>query len=417
MNENSRLAASIERLRTVPGLGRDVSAVAVMVALGILAAFVIKAQLGGSVPWADQTVVRAEFAEVPGLNPSSQNSVTIAGVKVGSVTETEATERGTAVVTMVLDGKYAVHGDARAVLRPKNALNEMQLELNPGSDKAATLGEGDVIPLEQTDRPIQADEVLAHLDERSQIALTDLLVESDVALARAPKVLPGGLEATSDTLSALRPVVEELAKRRKTIASLVTALSKISTAVGENDKRITRLADATSQTLATVASSDDQLRSSLTKLPGFTKELRAALSSTQQLTQQLNPTLDGLHAASGELPSTLRRFQSTVGNLDRTIHAARPVLDKAVPVVADLRPLVDDVRTSLGPITEVTGRLGHDTKTVMTYLTAIKAFVYNTSSVFGAGDANGGIIRGHLMVPLPGGGVLPNSITQGRGDE
>lgn len=417
MNENSRFAATIERLRTVPGLGRDVSAFAVMIVLGLLAAFLIKAQLGGSVPWADQTTVRAEFAEVPGLNPSSQNSVTIAGVKVGSVTDTEATDRGTAIVTMVLDGDYAIHGDARAVLRPKNALNEMQLELNPGSDKAAALGKDDVIPVEQTDRPVQADEVLAELDHRSQLALTDLLVESDVALARAPKTLPDGLEATSDTLTTLRPVVEELGKRRKKIATLVTALSRISTAVGENDKRITRLADATSQTLSTLASSDEQLRASLSNLPGFTKELRSALRSTQKLTAQLDPTLDGLHAASDELPGTLRRFQSTVGNLDKTIRAARPVLDKAVPVIADLRPLVSNVRSSLGPISDATGRLGQDTKTVMTYLTAIKAFVYNTSSVFGAGDANGSIIRGHLMVPLPGGGVLPNSTTQGRGDE
>jgi phospholipid/cholesterol/gamma-HCH transport system substrate-binding protein len=64
----------------------------------------------------------------------------------------------------------------------------------------------------------------------------------------------------------------------------------------------------------------------------------------------------------------------------------------------------------------VTSRLAGDTRTIMTYLTDVKAFVYNTSSVFGAGDTNGGIIRGHLMVPLPGAGVLPNSLTQGGGD-
>lgn len=416
MREDSRFAASIERMRTVPGLGRDVSALAGMIVLGLIAAVIIKAQLGGSVPWADTTTVRAEVAEIPGLNPDSQNSVTIAGVKVGSVTKTEVTDEGLALVTMVLEGDYQVHRDARVVLRPKNALNEMQVELNPGTEKAGALGDA-TIPVDQTSRPVQADEVLSHLDERSQIALTDLLLESDVALARAPENLPEGLDATSNTLTTLRPVVTELQGRRTKIAELVSALSTISEAVGKNDERVTRLAAATSETLSTLAASDDNLRASLRALPGFTDELRSALRSTQDLTAQLDPTLDGLHAASGELPRSLKRFRSTVGNLDKTVRAAQPALEKAVPVVADLRPLVRDARTALGPLTAIGSRLDGDTRTVMTYLTAIKAFVYNTSSVFGAGDVNGSIIRGHLIVPLPGGGVLPNSLTQGRGDQ
>jgi phospholipid/cholesterol/gamma-HCH transport system substrate-binding protein len=416
MRESGRLAASIERLRTVPGLGRDVTALVVMMALGTFTAFVIKGQLGGTLPWADQTIVRAEVAEVPGLNPDSQNSVTIAGVKVGAVTQTEATDSGTALVTMELEGHYEVYRDARIVVRPKNPLNDMQVELNPGTKSAGALGDKP-IPLDQTERPVQAEEILEHLDERSQLALTDLLLESDVALARAPRTLPNGLEATSDTLTELQPVVEELRGRREKIAELVSALSTISTAVGKNDERVTKLAAATSTTLSTLASSDDQLRASLRALPGFTGELRSALRSTQNLTEQLDPTLDDLESASEELPRSLKRFTSTVGNLDKTVRAAKPVLQKAVPVVADLRPLVLDVRTALGPATKITGRLDRDTQTVMTYLTAIKGFVYNSSSVFGAGDANGSIIRGHLIVPLPAAGVLPNAVDQGRGDE
>jgi phospholipid/cholesterol/gamma-HCH transport system substrate-binding protein len=77
---------------------------------------------------------------------------------------------------------------------------------------------------------------------------------------------------------------------------------------------------------------------------------------------------------------------------------------------------VANVNTSLGTLGLITSRLDQDTRTVMSYLTDIKAFVYNTSSVFGAGDAQGSIIRGHLIVPLPAGGVLPNSLNQGRGD-
>lgn len=417
MNSQGKLAARIERLRTVPGLRRDVTALAVLVVVGLLSTVIIKSYLGGSAPWSDQTVVKAEFAQVPGLNPKSQNSVTMAGVKVGTVTASDATKRGTAVVTMTIDGHYDIYQNAQAVLRPKNPLNEMQVELNPGTAAGKPLARGAVIPIEQTKRPVQADEILGHLDERSQAALTDLLLESDTALAHAPQNLPGGLAATSDTLKVAQPVVKALQTRRAKIAQLVTALSDISSAVGKNDQRVTDLADATQKTLSALADGDGALRASLKQVPGMTDELRNALTSTKALTTQLDPTLDNLNKSSEELPPALKRLESTVGNVDKTVKAAKPVLKKARPVIADLRPTVANLNTSLGSVRQITSRLDQDTETVMTYLTDIRAFVYNTSSVFGAGDANGGIIRGHLMVPLPGAGVLPNSTKQGRGDD
>jgi phospholipid/cholesterol/gamma-HCH transport system substrate-binding protein len=417
MNSQGRFAAHLERLSTVPGLRRDVTALGMLILVGLISTLIIKSYLGGSAPWADQTIVKAEFAQVPGLNPKSQNSVTMAGVKVGTVTNSQATAKGTAIITMTMDGKYDVYRNARAVLRPKNPLNEMQVELNPGTARGNPLPKGGVIPIAQTERPVQADEILSHLDERSQAALTDLMLESDVALARAPQNLPAGLGATTDTLDAAQPVVVALQTRRAKIAELVTALSDISSATGKNDDRITHLAESTQKTLSVLAEGDGALRASLKQLPGLTTEVRTALTSTQSLTAQLDPTLDNLKNASGELPPALKRFESTTVNLGKTVKAAKPVLDKARPVIADLRPTVANVNTSLGSLRQVTSRLDGDTQTVMTYLTDIRAFIYNTSSVFGAGDANGGIIRGHLMVPLPGAGVLPNSTTQGRGDD
>ena len=129
MNEQGRLAAYWERIKTVPGLGRDVTALAVLMVLGVVAAAIIKSYLGGTTPWSDSTLVKAEFAEVPGLNPSAQTSVTMAGVRVGKVTTAKASDDGSAVVTMKLEGEYDVYRDARAVLRPNNPLNEMQVEI------------------------------------------------------------------------------------------------------------------------------------------------------------------------------------------------------------------------------------------------------------------------------------------------
>jgi phospholipid/cholesterol/gamma-HCH transport system substrate-binding protein len=405
-----------ERLRTVPGLGRDVSALLVLIVMGVTSAAIIQAQLGFGL-FADHVRVRAEFAQVPGVNPESSNIVTIAGVKVGRVADWEATSRGTAILTLDLDKRHEVYANARAVVRPKNPLNETSVEINPGGPPAARLADNGLIPLAQTRRPVQADEVLSHLDQRSQLAITDLLVESDIALTRSADHLPGGLAATTETADTLKPVVESLQARREKIARLVTALSQIASSVGENDDRIARLASATEDTLGVLAGNDAAVRQTLEQLPGLGDQLRGALSSTQALTKQLDPTLTNLDKASGSLPAALERFESTVDGLGKTVDAAAPVVAKARPVVADLRPMAVDLDRSLIALRPVTSALDRDTRTVMSYLTDIRAFVYNTSSVFGAGDAEGGIVRGHLVVPLPGGGVLPNENVQTSGGD
>ncbi|GAB2962343.1 hypothetical protein GCM10017788_73690 [Amycolatopsis acidiphila] len=397
-----------DRLRTVPGLSRDVGAVTALVVAAVVAAGIMGSKMSTSLPWQDKLVLHAEFQSVPGVNPDSSHKVTIAGVNVGKITGWRVTEHGTAILDLEIDGGQTVYDNARAVLRPKNPLNDMTVEINPGGPPGKPYAQNGTIPLDRTQRGVQADDVLSHLDERTQHALTDLLTESDVALARAPQELPEGLDATNGLLTRIKPVVDALDTRRQKIADLVTALSQISTAVGKNDDRLANLADAAQQTLSVLANNDGNLRASLDQLPGLTGDLDAAMNSTQQLTEELNPTVDKLGAASKDLPDALQRTEKTVDQLGQTVDKAKPALEAAKPVVADLRPLVSDVAPALADLIPVTRSLNQDTATVTTYLDDIRAFVYNTSSVFGAGDGpETGIIRGHLVIPLAGAGVLP----------
>ncbi|MGH3468554.1 MAG: MlaD family protein [Thermocrispum sp.] len=373
-----------------------------------MAGVVILSNTTTALPWEDHTVVKAEFEQVPGVNPNSSHVVTIAGVRVGRIADWRATDRGTALLTLDIEGRRKVFDNARAVLRPKNPLNEMQVELNPGGPPGKPLGDDGTIPLSRTQRPIQADEVLKHLDERSQQALTDLLIESDVALVRAPRQLPGGIRETNATLGELKPVMEALATRREQLSKLITALSRISTAAGANDARLAKLADSTQQTLGVLAANDDDLRDSLRHLPGLGDQLRDALGATQRLTAELDPTLDDLNAASGTLPKALRKLTDTVGSLGKAVDAARPFVAKTRPVVADLRPFSGDLNGALGDLRPITRTADRDTGIVERYLDDIAAFVYNTASVFGAGDTKEtGIIRGHFVARLPDGGFLP----------
>ncbi|MEV4731855.1 MlaD family protein [Saccharopolyspora sp. NPDC049426] len=386
-------------MRTEPGLGRNVAALAALIVLGLAVGGYILSNQQANWPWQDRFAFAADFQASPGVTPGQGQEVRIAGVRAGDIRGVQVTEDGRgARVQMALERGHTVYDNARLVLRPKSPLNEMYVELDPGTPPGKKLEEGGVLPVGNTQRPIQPDEVLAHLDGNSRAALTSLLSESDVALVHAPTELPPGLRAGDRVVTELRPVVEALQTRRDAIRQLVTALSQISGAVGKDDERLTRLANSMEQTLGAVAGRDGELNAALNQLPGVTDELRRATGGVQQLSGQLDPTLRNVHAAADTLPEALSRLNGTVGRLDQTVDAARPVVQKARPMVADLRPLIGDAKASLVDIEAVTQRLDPATSMLMPYLTDLRAFVYNTNSVVNLQDANGGILRGLLEV-------------------
>ncbi|MFJ8812943.1 MlaD family protein [Amycolatopsis thermoflava] len=398
-----------ERIRTVPGLGRNVLTIVVLVALGLVSASVILGNQRFIQPWEERYVFSADFAEAPAINPGQQPKVRIAGVEVGQITGSAVTDSGNARLTFSLEPGHPIHRNAHLVLRPTNPLNEMYVEVDPGGPPEPELPPDGVIPVGQTERPIQPDEVLNHLDERSRAALTNLLSASDVALANAPAALPGGLRAADRTTVELKPVLDALAARRENISTLVTALAQISGAVGHNDARLAELMNSTQTTLATLAEHNSDLEASLAELPGTAGELRRAMNGVSGLTNELNPVLDNLDQASAQLPDTLRKLGGTVDDLGRTVTAAAPVVAAARPVVGDLAPLVSDVHRSLGDLEAVTRDLMPDSAVLVSYLGDLQAFIYNTNGAFSLSDANGGFIRGHVAVPLPDAGVIPGT--------
>lgn len=395
------------RYRGVPGLKRNLAVLAVVVILGLAAAGSIVMNQGFTAPWSERFVFSADFKEAPAVKPDSKPKVRLAGVDVGEITDSKVVEGGRARLTFSLEPGQRIYDNARLVLRANNPINEMYVEINPGGPPGRSLRPNSVIPVSQTERPVQVDEVLAHLDQRTRNGLSDLLAESDTALAHASTQLPGGLNSLDDTMHEFGPVMDALQTRRDKIRKLVTALAQISAATGGNNNRLARLTDSTQQALSVLAGQDDKLADTLRQMPGLSARLREAMGRTGQLAGQLNPTLHDLNHASRELPPALSRLSEATDQIGHTVREAKPVVAKARPVVADLRPLVGDVHAAFDDVQPISGRLDHATGTLVPYLNDLSAFIFNTSSVFSLGDANGGFVRGQVTVPLPDGGVVP----------
>jgi phospholipid/cholesterol/gamma-HCH transport system substrate-binding protein len=384
------------RVRTEPGLFRNLGAIAFLLIVGTAFGGYFLVHERFNPPWEDKYSVMATFDESPAISPGNGQEVRIYGVQVGDIRSASVNDKAQAVVELKIDNKYPVYDNARAVLRPKSVLNEMYVELDPGNPSGRRLADGDVLPIANTSRPIQVNEALTDLDDNARYAITSLLQESDVALAHAPAELPGGLRETDKFLADIRPVTVELQKRKDTLARLITAVSRISSAAGADDERSTRLARSLQRTLDTVATKSGQFDASVSQLPDLSAQLHGATDAVTRLAGQLDPTLDSVRKASGHLPDALSRFHDSMDQLDGTLDSAAPVTSKAVGVVGDLRPALNDLNHGVDALKSTTGRLDKLTSQALPYLPDLQAFVYQTNSITSLTDANRGILRGQL---------------------
>ena len=387
----------LQRMRNTPGLARDVLVMAVVAVVGLGCGAYMFSHYQVKAPWADSYEFGAVFAQAPAVQTKVRQEVRIAGVSVGRITSAKA-ERSGVRVGFRIDADQSVYKDARLVIRSKSPLNIVYVALDPGTAQAGRLPEGGTLPISQTDAFTQPHEILDNLDARAQSAITDLVYEADVALTKAPRHLPQAVRQLDDTAQDLRPVVEALAERRGHLNNLVTSLSQISTAAGKDDKRLGSLMSSLQTTLGVVAARDKQLDSSLAQLPEVTGILGTALGQASDLTEELNPVLDQATKASGRLPRVVDRLTKTVVNARGLLKVAQPVIAEARPVVADLRPLTGELRASLSYLKPVSANLPQATARLTPWLSYLGGFVYNTSSSFSLGDANGGMGRANVVV-------------------
>ena len=117
----------------------DFTAIVVLVVLAALVAGYILNHERLRLPFIQSSpyTLNAEFSTGQALTPGQGQEVTISGVKVGEVGNVTL-KNGTATVQMQINQKYKhlIHTDATALARPRTGLQDMFIEVNPGSPNA-----------------------------------------------------------------------------------------------------------------------------------------------------------------------------------------------------------------------------------------------------------------------------------------
>jgi phospholipid/cholesterol/gamma-HCH transport system substrate-binding protein len=364
-------------------------------------------------PWEKRMEVIAEFSTAQSVTPGQGQTVTVAGVEVGEIGEVKLHE-GRARVTMVLepDKLGPIYSNARLLLRPKTGLNDMSIDLDPGTPQRGKpdrgeLHDGDVLPVWNTLPNVNPDEVLAALDADTRRYLTIVATVGGAGIGDRGVDLRRVLAASQPTLRSTRRVTRALADRRAKVERLVHNLRLLSQATADSDKELVRLVDGSSAVFDTVGSHDAQLAASVERLPGALSATRDALTETRGLADELAPTARELRPAVRELGPALVDVRPLLRDAAPILRDdLRPLVREATPLVRDLRPSVarlnpatrDLVRTG-DVLNYVVNELGYNPPGPEEgYLFWVAWFNHNAASILSIEDAHGATWRGLVMV-------------------
>ena len=270
--------------------------------------------------------------EVRGVFNTSNNiglnsPVRVAGVTVGKVVKVDHAKDGSqgAVVTMRINKRgRPIRKDARLAIRPRIFLEgNFFVDVSPGTPSAPELGDGDVIPINQTSAPVQLDQILTALQTDTRDDLRVLLRELATGVAgRGGKgfnrSIPYWEEAYRDSAlvaDATRGVLEH------DLSEYIKSAGVVAGALDRSPEALKSLITDFNTTARAFAREEGDLRTAVAELPRTLRAAQPALAS-------LNDAFPGVRGLARDLRPGVRNSEAAI--------------DASIPLVKQLRGLVSE---------------------------------------------------------------------------
>jgi phospholipid/cholesterol/gamma-HCH transport system substrate-binding protein len=336
----------------------DFVAFLVLIVLAVIVVGYILHEEGFRFPFIQSSTftVNAEFSTAQAVTPGQGQTVRVSGVQIGTLSGVSL-KNGYAIVQMSIDPKYKrlIHSNATALLRPKTGLQDMFVELNPGSSPAPVVKAGYTIPLAQTDPEINFDEVLASLDADTRQYLDLLVNGAGQGLQGQGNNLAGVFERFEPTHQDLARLNGAVAVRGRDLRQLVNSLRRLNDALAAKQGQIVDMIDSSSKVFGALASEDSNISRAVGDLPGTLQQTTLTLEKVQAFASQLGPAASKLLPAAQDLPAAnaaikaLALPNSSTGYLGGTSivqNQIRPFVVASRPVVRDLKPASNNLATA-----------------------------------------------------------------------
>jgi phospholipid/cholesterol/gamma-HCH transport system substrate-binding protein len=291
----------------------------------------------------------AEFQTAQAVTPGQGQAVTIAGAKIGEIATVDL-RNGVALVTMKVSPKYAkyIYRNATLLLRPKTQLQDITVEVNPGTASAGKLRSGEVLPESQTAANIDFDEFLAGLDAETRSYVQELLAGLGIGLKENGKPLAAALKRFDPTARLTEEIAQQLEARAGNVERSIHNFRLLTEALGGKDQQLSALVDASNAVFKTFASEDASFKKTLALLPGALHKTGVGLGKLAAATHVLGPTLHKLEPfarALGPANEATRKLSERTTPIIK--NEIRPFAREILPVVNELGPSTEDLSKAL----------------------------------------------------------------------
>jgi phospholipid/cholesterol/gamma-HCH transport system substrate-binding protein len=403
--------------RQARGRGKDTIAIAVLTVIAIAMTLWIFTQQKAALPsWApfvgeDFVHLTADFSDAQAVTPGQGQAVVIAGIQVGKISSVDL-EDGHAVVGMDVEPKYLdlIHPNATLLLRPKTNLNDMTVEISPGSG-AGHVEAGYRFPLSQTEPSIQFEAFLSTLDTDTQRYLQLLFAGGAQGIGGRGRQLGNALRRLQPFSHYIADLNRAVARRRVALARVIHDFGLLTGELARHDSELERFVTSSKDALGNFANQQQAIQESLVEFPSTLTALRSALAASNSFSEAARPALLGLipqaQASVPAFKASERLFRQTTAPIRDQIRPftrqVRPVLTHLNEGAPDLKTSIAGFGNSLDGLNSFLNELAYKPPgSRQSYLFYLPWVNHNINASFNLVDAGGPITRGLAMLTCNG---------------
>jgi phospholipid/cholesterol/gamma-HCH transport system substrate-binding protein len=277
----------------------------------------------------------ADFSSAQSIVAGQGQSVTIAGIRVGKVASVDV-EEGHAVVGLDVKPEYLelIRTDATLLLRPKTNLNDMVVEVDPGT-APEHVEEGFNFPLSQTEPNVAFEGLLSSLDTDTQRYVQLLVAGGAQGIGGRGRQLSNAWRRFQPFARVVADLNRAVAQRRRELARVIHNFGLLTTELGRRDNQIERFVTSSSDVLGNFANVQDSIQESLVEFPPMLAALQDGLESSTRFTEAARPALTKLIPQARALGPAFRAQE-------RLFEQTRiPIRDQIRPFTRQIRPFLN----------------------------------------------------------------------------
>ncbi|HEV2791181.1 MAG TPA: MlaD family protein [Solirubrobacterales bacterium] len=399
--------------RQVRGHRKDTIAIIVLAIAGIAMMLGIFTQQKASLPaWLpvvgeEFDHISAEFSTAQAVTPGQGQQVVVAGIQIGKVTSVDL-EDGHAVVGMDIVPEYMqlIHPDAQFQLRPKTNLNDMTVEIDPGSGRK-TIEDGAHFTLAQTNPNTNLDAFLATLDADTRQYIQLLVAGGAQGIGGRGRQLSNAFRRFQPFVHYTAKLNKAIATRRQELARVIHNFGLVTEELGRHDAAVKRFVTESRSALGNFANQQESVQAAFREFPSALQAAQAGLASSNRFSQAAYPTLIKLipqaQALTPAFQATKRLFSETTGPIRDQIRPftreIRPVLTHGAEAAKPFEKTVRSFGNSLRGFNSFLNELSYKPKdSRQSYLFYLPWLNHNYNASYNLQDAHGPVQRGLVMV-------------------